>query len=91
MEHDHNNERVKDLRAITARHRAREIEGCTSWRHRAVHKDREWLLDALENIRIQVEKVRSAAKIPAAESALEAELDTLLRMFETEKLNHIGD
>ena len=38
------NDRIKNLGEITARHTFRDIEGCTSWRHFAVHEDRAWLL-----------------------------------------------
>ena len=79
-------ERVKNLEEITARHTLREIEGFTSWRHFVVHQDRGWLMNALNKIQSQVEKVRDAAG-----EATEAELNELLNMFEKERLNHLGD
>jgi hypothetical protein len=79
-------ERVKNLEEITARHELREIEGFNSWRHFVVHQDRGWLMNALNKIQNQVEKVRDAAG-----EASEAELNELLSMFEKEQLNHLGD
>jgi hypothetical protein len=79
-------ERVKNLEEITQRHELREIEGFNSWRHFVVHQDRGWLMNALEKIQNQVEKVRDAAG-----EASEAELSELLSMFEKEQLNHLGD
>ncbi len=79
-------ERVKNLEEITQRHELREIEGFNSWRHFVVHQDRGWLMNALEKIQNQVEKVRGAAG-----EASEAELNELLSMFEKERLNHLGD
>jgi hypothetical protein len=79
-------ERVKNLEEITARHELREIEGFNSWRHFVVHQDRGWLMNALNKIQNQVEKVRNADG-----EASEAELNELLSMFEKERLNHLGD
>jgi len=81
--------RVKTLKDITARHEAREIKGCHSWRHFAVHQDRAWLLNALRKINNQVESIRKADSND--KSGLEAEIQTLLKMFERETLNHLGD
>ena len=79
-------ERVKNLEEITQRHALREIEGFNSWRHFVVHQDRGWLMNALNKIQNQVEKVRGAA-----DKDSEAELNELLGMFEKERLNHLGD
>jgi hypothetical protein len=84
-------ERVKNLEEITARHELREIEGFNSWRHFVVHQDRGWLMNALNKIQNQVEKVRDAAGEASEESTAEAELNELLSMFEKERLNHLGD
>ena len=84
-------ERVKNLEEITQRHELREIEGFNSWRHFVVHQDRGWLMNALEKIQNQVEKVRDAAGKASERSAIEAELNELFGMFEKERLNHLGD
>ncbi len=84
-------ERVKSLSEITARHEYREIEGCASWRHYAVHQDRAWLLNAIKIIRSQVEKIRQADSDDKEKTSLEAEVNKLLGMFKEETLNHIGD
>lgn len=84
-------ERVKTWKEITARHKAREIEGCTSWRHYAVHQDRAWLLNAIGKIQEQVEKVRQAESKSGEKYAIETEVHELLSMFDEEKLNHLGD
>ena len=84
-------ERVKNLKEITARHVFREIEGCTSWRHFVVHQDRAWLLNAIGKIQNQVEKVRGAASKSGEEQAVETEVHELLAMFEETRLNHLGD
>ncbi len=86
---DDRGERVKALKEITARNTFREIEGCTSWRHNAVHQDRSWLLNAIAKIRMQVEKIQQAENNPGAETSVEVK--ELLQMFEEETLNHIGD
>ena len=64
----------------------REIEGFHSWRHFVVHQDRAWLLNALDKIQNQVEKIRDAAG-----EATEVEVNELLGMFEKERLSHLGD
>ena len=79
-------ERVKNLEEITSRHDLREIEGFHSWRHFVVHQDRAWLLNALDKIQNQVEKIRDAAG-----EATEVEVNELLGMFEKERFNHLGD
>lgn len=91
MEKPYKNERVKDLEEISKRHISREIEGCTSWRHFAVHEDRGWLLNALGKIQKQVEKVSQATGNADDRQAQDAEVQKLLAMFEAEKLNHLGD
>jgi len=91
MEKPYKNERIKDLKEISKRHASREIEGCTSWRHFAVHEDRGWLLNALGKIQKQVEKVSQAAGNADDRQAQDAEVQKLLAMFEAEKLNHLGD
>ena len=82
-------ERVKTLENITARHESREIEGCHSWRHFAVHQDRGWLLNALGKIRNQVEKVRQARN--ENETNNDAEVEALLGLITQETLNRLGD
>ena len=77
------------MKDITARHESREVLGCTSWRHFAVHQDRAWLLNALGKIQRQVDKVRQAESSDKAGVA--AELKRLFAMFEEEELNHLGD
>ena len=89
MNKTYTNERVKTLENITARHESREIEGCTSWRHFAVHQDRGWLLNALGKIQRQVEKVRQAAS--NGQSKRDTAVEELLGLFEKETLNHLGD
>ncbi len=89
MKKEYKNERVRSLKEITARHEAREIEGCVSWRHFAVHQDRAWLLNALGKVRRQAEKIRKAKKQPGGN--IEAEVNELLAMFEAEALNRLGD
>ena len=84
-------ERVKNLETITDRHVAREIEGCTSWRHFVVHQDRGWLLNAFGKVKNQVEKIRQAENESGGEHVVEAEVQALLDMFEQETLNHLGD
>ena len=91
MEKEYKEERVKTLKEITARHVSREIEGCSSWRHYAVHQDRAWLLNAIDKIREQVEKVRQAAGNSGENQTVEDEVDELLDMLQEGKLNHIGD
>jgi len=91
MEKPYKNERIKDLKEISKRHASREIEGCTSWRHFAVHEDRGWLLNALGKIQKQVEKVSQAAGNADDRQAQDAEVQKLLAMFKAEKLNHLGD
>jgi len=91
MEESYKNERIKDLKSITERHVSREIEGCTSWRHFAVHQERGWLLSALEKIQEQVENVRQASGNTGAKQAFEEEVGKLLDMFEENHLNHLGD
>jgi len=87
---EYESERVRTLKDITARNTSREIEGCKSWRHFAVHQDRMWLLNAIEKIREQVEKVHQAEKNSETGNDLNTELHALLNMFEEERLNHIG-
>jgi len=89
MEHQYKNDRVKDLQSIRDRHSSREIEGCTSWRHFAVHQDRGWLLNALGKIQSQVEKVHRASGHD--EQKFESEMQKLFAMFEDKTLNHLGD
>jgi hypothetical protein len=91
MKNNHINDRVKDLKSITDRHMSREIEGCTSWRHFAVHEDRGWLLNALDKIQKQVEKVQKASAQSDDEQAFESEIQKLFGMFEEKSLNHLGD
>ena len=89
MQNTYTKERVKTLEDITARHESREIVGCTSWRHFAVHQDRGWLLNALGKIQRQVEKVRRARS--KDKTKYDAEVEELLQMFREETLNHLGD
>lgn len=91
MEKVYKNERVKNLEEITKRHTSREIEGCTSWRHFAVHEDRAWLLRAMDKIQQQVEQVRLSANKPDEKQAVESEVHKLLAMFDEATLNHLGD
>ncbi len=91
MDKEFKEERVKSLSEITARHEHREIEGCASWRHYAVHQDRAWLLSAIRKIRAQVEKIRQAESDNKGKISLDAEVSKLLGMFEEETLNHVGD
>jgi len=91
MEQPYKNDRVKDLKHITDRHESREIEGCHSWRHFAVHQDRGWLLKALGKINDQVAKVREASNQGQDDQAFESELQKLFAMFEEKALNHLGD
>lgn len=81
-------ERVKNLKEISTRQVAREIEGCSSWRHHAVHQDRGWLLNALEKIQNQVEKIREAQGDSVKS---QAEVNALLSLFEKDRLNTLGD
>ncbi len=83
--------KVRTLHDISERYAAREITGCVSWRHYAVHKDREWLLRALGKIRDQVEKIRQAENDRNKQDQLDAEVRALLKLFEEENLNHLGD
>jgi len=89
MKQIYTKERIKTLENIAARHESREIEGCTSWRHFAVHQDRGWLLNALGRIQNQVEKIRQAGS--QDKTRFEAEVKALLSLFEKETLNHLGD
>ena len=89
--YEHKEERVKTWKDITARHKSREIEGCNSWRHYAVHQDRAWLLNAIGKIQEQVEKVRQAESKSGEKYAIETEVYELLGMFDEETLNHLGD
>ena len=91
MKKEYKSNRVRSLKEITARHESREIEGCTSWRHFAVHRDREWLLNAIGNIRDQVEKIRQNESRRQAGDPVDIEIQKLLGMFEDETLNHLGD
>jgi hypothetical protein len=91
MKKTYKNDRVRSLSEITARHENREIEGCTSWRHFAVHQDRAWLLNALSKVRTQVEKLRKAESRTKTEGPVGAEIQKLLGLFEKETLNHLGD
>jgi len=84
-------ERVKTLKEITARNTFREIEGCTSWRHDAVHQDRAWLLRAISKIQDQVKGIQKAEIEAGSNYVIDAEVLELFRMFEEESLNHIGD
>ena len=90
MKKEYENKRVQTLKDITARNTFREIEGCKSWRHFAVHQDRMWLLNAIEKIREQVGKVHQVEKNPGTGNDLNTELHALLNMFEEKTLNHIG-
>ena len=89
MKKEYTEERVKTLTDITERHESREVLGCTSWRHFAVHQDRAWLLNALGKIQHQVENIRKAEQKDKA--GLGAKLKKLFAMFEEETLNHLGD
>jgi len=91
MEQPYKNDRVKDLQHISDRHASREIEGCHSWRHFAVHQDRGWLLNALGKIQGQVQKVQQASAQGQDEQVFESELQKLFAMFEEKALNHLGD
>lgn len=91
MEQPYKNDRIKDLKHITDRHTNREIEGCTHWRHFAVHEDRGWLLKALGKIQAQVDKVHQASSQGEDEQVFESELQKLFGMFEEKTLNHLGD
>jgi hypothetical protein len=91
MEKPFKNDRTKDLKSISERHSAREIEGCHSWRHFAVHQDRGWLLNALGKITAQVEKVRQASGPGHDEQVFESEIQNLFALFEEKTLNHLGD
>jgi len=91
MKKEYKNKRVRTLQDISARHENREIEGCHSWRHFAVHQDRAWLLNALDKIRAQVERVRKAESGQKSEGPVGAEIRQLLSLFEKETLNHLGD
>ena len=84
-------ERVKNFKEISERHKFREIEGCHSWRHFVVHKDRGWLLNAFGKIQDQVEKVRQASDNTEENQAFETEVQKLLTMFEAEQLKFLGD
>ena len=86
--HEYTNDRVMDLDTITERHVNREIEGFNSWRHFVVHEDRAWLLNAMEKIQAQVTKIHEATENT---QAYEDELEKLLKMFEDDRLNHLGD
>jgi len=87
MKQEIQEERVHTFSEISNRHAAREIAGCVSWRHLAVHQDRGWLLNAIEKIRQQVEKVRNARD----DGNADAEIGKLLKMFEEDDLDHLGD
>jgi hypothetical protein len=91
MKNNYKNDRVIDLKSISDRHSSREIEGCHSWRHFAVHQDRGWLLNALGKIQKQVEKVRQASDPGHEEQVFESEMQKLFAMFEEKTLNHLGD
>lgn len=89
MKKDYKNKRSRTLNEIAARHAAREIKGFHSWRHFAVHQDRAWLLNAINRIRDQVRKIQKAQG--EDQSTLDSELQALMRLFEEETLDHIGD
>ena len=91
MAKPYKNDRVKDLKSISDRHSSREIEGCHSWRHFAVHDDRGWLLNALGKIQNQVEKVRQASSPGQDEQVFESEMQKLFAMCEEKTFNHLGD
>ena len=84
-------ERTKNFKTISERHVAREIEGCTSWRHFVVHQDRGWLLTAFGKIQDQIEKVRQLSGDNDDKQAFETEVKELLGMFEEGRLNYLGD
>ena len=86
--HEYTNDRVMDLKTITDRHINREIEGFNSWRHFVVHEDRAWLLNAMEKIQEQVDKIHVAAE---DKQVYATEVQKLLNMFEEDRLNHLGD
>ena len=86
--HEYTNDRVMDLSTITERHVNRELGGFNSWRHFVVHEDRAWLLNAMEKIQAQVAKIHESAENT---QAYEDELEKLLKMFEDDRLNHLGD
>ena len=88
---EHDKVRVKTLKEITARNTFREIEGCTSWRHDAVHQDRAWLLRAISKIQNQVQKIQRAESEAGSKYEFDVEIHELFRMFEEESLDHIGD
>jgi len=88
MKQEFKSDRVKSLSEISNRHAAREIEGCTSWRHHAVHEDRAWLLNAIGKIHAQVDRVKTAR---STGQGIDRELDALLALFEEPALDHIGD
>jgi len=89
MKKDYKNKRSRSLNEITARHAAREIKGFHSWRHFAVHQDRAWLLNALDKVRTQVEKIRHGKQ--QGQAAMDSEVEKLLGLFEAETLDHLGD
>jgi hypothetical protein len=91
MEQPYKNDRVKDLRHISERHASREIEGCHSWRHFAVHQDSGWLLNALTKIQQQVAVLQQASAQGLDEQLFESELQKLFAMFDEKTLNHLGD
>jgi len=86
--HEYTNDRVMDLETITERHTHREMKGFTGWRHFVVHEDRAWLLNAMEKIQAQVEKIHATA---GDEQAYDTEVKNLLDLFEDGRLNHLGD
>lgn len=88
---EHDRDRVKTLKEITARNTFREIEGCTSWRHDAVHQDRAWLLRAISKIQNQVQKIQRVGSAAGSKNEFDVEILELFRMFEEDSLNHIGD
>jgi len=88
---EHDKERVKTLKEITARNTFRDIEGCTSWRHDAVHQDRAWLLRAIGKIQDQVGNIQVAGSDAGSKYDIDAQLHELFHMFEEDSLNHLGD
>ncbi len=89
MKKDYKNNRVRTLKEIAARHAAREIKGFHSWRHFAVHQDRAWLLNALDKLRNQADKIRQAKR--AGQGIQDAEVEALLKLLEEDTLDRLGD
>jgi hypothetical protein len=72
---------------IEYRHRRRSIAGCKSTRHESAHNDREWLLNVLNAIGAQQDKIRYAG----TDNLERIATWELVEMFDADSADFIGE